>query len=482
METLVIALYLVALTILGIYGAHRGNLLMLYLKHRKNAPKPLRHFEDEELPTITIQLPTFNEMYVVERLLEGVARIDYPKDKLHLQVLDDSTDETTQIARAKVDELCERGFDAEYVHRVDRTGYKAGALENGLKTAKGELVMVFDADFVPEPNIIRKMIDHFTDPKVGMVQARWGHINREYSVLTKCQSMMLDGHFVIEHIARNRSGRFFNFNGTAGIWRKQTISDAGGWQHDTVTEDMDLSFRAQIKGWRFVYVPEALAPAELPCEMNSFKTQQFRWAKGSAQTTKKLLGLVLKADIPWRVKMEVLFHLTNNFAYLFLVLLAMLQLPNMLIRRHMDHPELLLLDVPLFAATCGSICVFYLVTHRALYDNLWDAIKRLPLMMALGIGLSVNNARAVLEGLFGKDLEFVRTPKHGVSGKRDDWKKKKYKASFPIHSLVELGFGLYFVVTIALAVITGSWITIPFLVLFMIGFLYVGTLSFFQAR
>jgi len=482
LETLVIALYLVALTILGIYGAHRGNLLMLYLKHRKNAPKPLRHFEDEELPTITIQLPTFNEMYVVERLLEGVARIDYPKDKLHLQVLDDSTDETTQIARAKVDELCERGFDAEYVHRVDRTGYKAGALENGLKTAKGELVMVFDADFVPEPNIIRKMIDHFTDPKVGMVQARWGHINREYSVLTKCQSMMLDGHFVIEHIARNRSGRFFNFNGTAGIWRKQTISDAGGWQHDTVTEDMDLSFRAQIKGWRFVYVPEALAPAELPCEMNSFKTQQFRWAKGSAQTTKKLLGLVLKADIPWRVKMEVIFHLTNNFAYLFLVLLAMLQLPNMLIRRHMDHPELLLLDVPLFAATCGSICVFYLVTHRALYDNLWDAIKRLPLMMALGIGLSVNNARAVLEGLFGKDLEFVRTPKHGVSGKRDDWKKKKYKASFPIHSLVELGFGLYFVVTIALAVITGSWITIPFLVLFMIGFLYVGTLSFFQAR
>jgi cellulose synthase/poly-beta-1,6-N-acetylglucosamine synthase-like glycosyltransferase len=482
LETLVIALYLVALTILGIYGAHRGNLLMLYLKHRKNAPKPLRHFEDEELPTITIQLPTFNEMYVVERLLEGVARIDYPKDKLHLQVLDDSTDETTQIARAKVDELCERGFDAEYVHRVDRTGYKAGALENGLKTAKGELVMVFDADFVPEPNIIRKMIDHFTDPKVGMVQARWGHINREYSVLTKCQSMMLDGHFVIEHIARNRSGRFFNFNGTAGIWRKQTIADAGGWQHDTVTEDMDLSFRAQIKGWRFVYVPEALAPAELPCEMNSFKTQQFRWAKGSAQTTKKLLGLVLKADIPWRVKMEVLFHLTNNFAYLFLVLLAMLQLPNMLIRRHMDHPELLLLDVPLFAATCGSICVFYLVTHRALYDNLWDAIKRLPLMMALGIGLSVNNARAVLEGLFGKDLEFVRTPKHGVSGKRDDWKKKKYKASFPVHSLIELGFGLYFVVTIALAVITGSWITIPFLVLFMIGFLYVGTLSFFQAR
>ncbi|MBX3246589.1 MAG: glycosyltransferase family 2 protein [Myxococcales bacterium] len=482
METLLIVLYLVALTILGIYGAHRSNLLMLYLKHRKNATEPERRFAPDELPLITVQLPMFNEMYVVDRLLEGVAKLEYPKDRLHIQVLDDSTDETQQIARAKVDELCDRGFDAQYLHRVDRTGYKAGALEAGLASAKGELILVLDADFVPEPNMIRKMVDHFTDENVGMVQARWGHINRDYSVLTKCQSMMLDGHFVIEHIARNRSGRFFNFNGTAGIWRKTTIEDAGGWQHDTVTEDMDLSFRAQIKGWRFVYVPDALAPAELPCEMNSFKTQQFRWAKGSAQTTKKLIGLVLRAEIPWRVKLEVLFHLTNNFAYLFLVLLALLQLPNMLIRRHMDNPELLLLDVPLFAATCGSICVFYLVTHRALYDNLWDAIKRLPLMMALGIGLSVNNARAVLEGLFGKDLEFVRTPKHGVAENRDDWKKKKYKASFPIHSLLELAFGLYFVVTIVLAFVTGSWVTIPFLLLFMIGFLYVGTLSFFQAR
>ncbi|HJK91446.1 MAG TPA: glycosyltransferase family 2 protein [Polyangiaceae bacterium LLY-WYZ-15_(1-7)] len=482
MDTLIIVLYLIALSILGIYGAHRGHLLMLYLRHRKKNPKPTRKFAEEELPSVTIQLPMFNEMYVVDRLLEGVASIDYPKDKLHLQILDDSTDETVQIARAKVDELCERGFDAEYIHRTDRTGYKAGALENGLKTAKGELVMVFDADFVPQADILRKLVDHFTDEKVGMVQARWGHLNREYSMLTRCQSMMLDGHFVIEHIARNRSGRFFNFNGTAGIWRKETIEDAGGWEHDTVTEDMDLSFRAQLKGWRFVYVPDALAPAELPCEMNSFKTQQFRWAKGSAQTTKKLLWTVLKADIPFKVKLEVIFHLTNNFAYLFLVVLALLQLPNMLLRRHMDNPELLLLDVPLFAATCGSICVFYLVTHRALYGNLWDAVKRLPLMMALGIGLSVNNARAVLEGLFGKDLEFVRTPKHGVASTSDVWKKKKYKARFPVHSLLELAFGLYFVVTIVLAVITGSWVTIPFLVLFMIGFLYVGALSLYQAR
>ncbi|MEM6959195.1 MAG: glycosyltransferase family 2 protein, partial [Myxococcota bacterium] len=399
-----------------------------------------------------------------------------------IHVLDDSTDETVQIARAKVDELCERGFDAVYRHRTDRTGFKAGALEEGLKDAKGELVMVFDADFVPTPSIVRDLVHYFTKPKIGMVQARWGHINRDYSVLTKIQSMMLDGHFVIEHIARNRSGRYFNFNGTAGIWRKETIVDAGGWEHDTVTEDMDLSFRAQMKGWEFIYVPEAIAPAELPCEMNSFKTQQFRWAKGSAQTTKKLLGTVLRADIPFKVKLEVVFHLTNNFAYLFLVVLAALQLPNMILRGDMDHPELLLLDVPLFAATCGSICVFYLVTHRALYDNLWDAIKRLPLMMALGIGLSINNARAVLEGLFGNDIEFVRTPKHGVQGTSDTWKRKKYKARFPIHSVVEVLFGLYFVATIGIAIFTHSWVNIPFLILFMVGFLYVGTLSLYQSR
>ena len=480
MEATIITLYLVVLSILGIYGFHRGHLLMLYWRHRRNSPKPPEQFE--QLPLVTVQLPMFNEMYVAERLLDSIAKLEYPKDRLEIQVLDDSTDETRQIAKAKVGELRERGFDAVYIHRTDRTGYKAGALEEGLKVAKGEFVMVFDADFVPTASILEKLIHHFTDPKVGMVQARWGHLNREYSVLTHAQSMMLDGHFVIEHIARNRSGRFFNFNGTAGIWRKATIVDAGGWQHDTVTEDMDLSFRAQLNGWRFVYVHDAIAPAELPCEMNSFKTQQFRWAKGSAQTTKKLIWTVLKADIPFKVKLEVIFHLTNNFAYLFLVVLALLQLPNMLLRRTMERPELLLLDVPLFAATCGSITVFYLVTHKVLYGDLWTAIKRLPLMMALGIGLSINNARAVVEGLFGKDLTFVRTPKHGVTQNGEAWKKKKYKARWPTHSLVELGFGLYFVVTIALAVITGSWVSIPFLVLFMIGFLYVGSLSLYQAR
>lgn len=480
MEALVIVLYLIVLGILGIYGFHRGHLLWLYWRHKRNAPKPERQFD--ELPHVTVQLPMFNELYVAERLLEGVAGIDYPKDKLEIQVLDDSTDETQEIARRKVDELRERGYDAVYLHRVDRVGFKAGALEAGTKTAKGDFLLVFDADFVPTPSIVKDLIHFFTDSKVGMVQARWGHLNRDYSMLTRVQSMMLDGHFVIEHIARNRSGRFFNFNGTAGIWRKSAIVDAGGWQHDTVTEDMDLSFRAQLRGWKFVYVPDALAPAEVPCEMNSFKTQQYRWAKGSAQTAKKLLPIVLKAKIPLHVKIECIFHLTNNFAYLFLVVLAALQLPNMLMRRTMDTPELLLLDIPLFAMTCGSITIFYLTTHRALYGNLREAVRRLPMMMALGIGLSINNARAVVEGLFGKSNEFVRTPKHGVTLKTESWKKKKYKAGKAMHSLVEIGFGLYFVLTIGLAIVTGSWVSIPFLVLFMIGFLYVGSLSLYQAR
>ncbi len=480
MEVFVVAVYLLTLSILALYGFHRAQLVWLYWKHRKRAPQPKGRFE--ELPVVTVQLPMFNELYVAERLIESVAALDYPKDKLEIQVLDDSTDETVEIARAKVEELVERGYDAIHIHRTDRSGYKAGALEAGLKVSRGDYLLVFDADFVPTPNLVQDLVHHFTDATVGMVQARWGHLNRDYSMLTRVQAMMLDGHFVVEHIARNRSGRFFNFNGTAGMWRKSAIIDAGGWHHDTLTEDMDLSFRAQLRGWRFVYVPDALAPAEVPCEMNSFKSQQFRWAKGSAQTAKKLLPIVLRAKLPFHVKVEALFHLTNNFAYVFLILLAFLQLPNMVLRQSMDAPELLLLDVPLFAATSGSIVIFYLTTHRALYEGLWSAIHRLPLMMALGIGLSLNNARAVVEGLFGGESEFVRTPKHGVVRNEESWTKKKYKAGKNFYSVVEVLFGLYFVGTIALAVYLGAWASIPFLVMFMMGFLYVGGLSLFQAR
>ena len=480
MEVAVIALYLFVVTILGVYGFHRAQLVYLFWRHRNRVVAPPTEWA--ELPTVTVQLPMYNELYVAERLLDSVVKLDYPRDKLEFQVLDDSTDETTAIVARKVEELRARGFDISHLHRADRTGFKAGALEQGMKVAKGDFLLVFDADFVPSPEILRRLMPHFTDPKVGMVQARWDHLNRDYSMLTRAQAHLLDGHFVVEHIARNRSGRFFNNNGTAGIWRKTAIIDAGGWQHDTITEDMDLSFRAQIRGWRFVYVPDAVAPAEVPCEMNSFKGQQFRWAKGSAQTTRKILPMVLRAKLPWKVKLEACFHLTNNFAYLFLVALACLQLPNMLLRHQVERPHLLLVDVPLFFATSGSIIIFFLSTHHFLYGNVWDAAKRLPLTMALGIGLSINNAHAVLEGLFTKDVEFVRTAKHGITNRGDDWRKRKYKARKNLATIVELLFGAYFVFTIGLAAYIGAWSSIPFLVLFLAGFLYVGLLSLYQAR
>ncbi len=467
-----LVLYFLAIGVLAVYGFHRAQLLYLYWKHLKHArPTPARF---SSLPRVTVQLPIFNEYYVVERLLRSVTALDYPRHLLDIQILDDSTDDTRELAASWAQNLRAAGIDITHLHREDRTGYKAGALGEGTKQAKGEFILILDADFEPRPNLIEQLVHYFTDPKVGMVQGRWGHINREYSLLTRVQAMMLDGHFIIEHIARNRSGRFFNFNGTAGMWRKSTIEAAGGWHHDTVAEDMDLSIRAQMRGWDFVYVPDAHVPAELPCEMTSFKTQQYRWAKGHAQIARKLLPVVLKSDLPLKIKLEAVFHLTNNFAYLFLVLLAMLQLPNMLIRSQMQSPWWLLLDVPLFVATCGSITAFYIVAHRALYPNYKVALKRLPMTMAVGIGLSINNSKAVLEGLFSQSNVFVRTPKHGnliASGRLKD---NRYCRRRGKRSYVEFAFAVYFILTMAAALLTGSWPSIPFLILFTVGFVYVG--------
>jgi cellulose synthase/poly-beta-1,6-N-acetylglucosamine synthase-like glycosyltransferase len=400
-QLVVVVLYLITLGVLAFYGIHRSALLWTYLRHRRERTAPSVRFLESELPRVTVQLPMFNEMLVAERLIDAAARIDYPRERLEIQVLDDSIDATARVAKARCEALRRAGVDIHYVRRSDRRGYKAGALEEGLRHAKGEFVLVFDADFVPHPSAARDLVHFFADPTVGMVQARWGHLNREHSLLTRCQAMLLDGHFVIEHTARNRSGKFFNFNGTAGMWRRSTIEDAGGWEHDTITEDMDLSYRAQLAGWRFVYLPSVCVPAELPCDMTSFKSQQYRWAKGSVQTARKLLGRIVRAPIAPKVKREAFFHLTNNLAYVFLLVLAALQLPNMVIRRQMENPTLLLLDVPLFWATCGSVGAFYVVAHGDLYGSRWQAIKRLPAMMALGI----NDIRE----LFSRDLDKVRS-------------------------------------------------------------------------
>ncbi|MCA9670003.1 MAG: glycosyltransferase family 2 protein [Myxococcales bacterium] len=488
-QVALISVYLLILLALAVYGFHRTCLVWLFYRTKKDKPEPQRIYDDAELPHVTVQCPLFNEMYVAERLIEAVAKLDYPRDRLEIQVLDDSTDETQGICRKVVEKLTGEGVDIVYIHRDDRTGYKAGALENGLEVAKGELVMVFDADFVPKPDMLRHMVHFFSDEKVGMVQARWGHINRDYSRLTQVQSIMLDGHFVIEHTARHRSGRFFNFNGTAGMWRAEAIRDAGGWQHDTLTEDMDLSYRAQLNGWEFVYLPDIVTPAELPVEMNSFKSQQFRWAKGSIQVALKLLPRILNSDVPPRIKWEAFFHLTNNFAYPLLLLLSLLLVPNLIVRTQHGWREVLLVDLPLFFGTTVSLISFYIVSQRevGMPTGLGGLIRRLPLMLGVGIGLCVNQTRAVIEALLGKQTEFVRTPKHGVDGNKkaggasSSW-LKGYRGVKTLIPYFELLMAAYFTLAIVIAIRGGHYVAMPFLLLFFIGFAYVGALSVFQRR
>jgi cellulose synthase/poly-beta-1,6-N-acetylglucosamine synthase-like glycosyltransferase len=480
LETAILASYFFILSILAVYGWHRYYLVYLYMRHRDNVPRSDLPQLDP-LPRVTVQLPIYNEMYVVDRLVEAVCRIDYPKHLMEIQVLDDSTDETTVVAELAVRRWAAQGFDIEYLHRVDRSGFKAGALDAGLKATDGRFIAIFDADFVPPPDFLRRTLPHFADPKVGMVQARWGHINQDYSLLTRIQAMLLDGHFVLEHGSRNRSGCFFNFNGTAGIWRREAIAGGGGWQHDTLTEDLDLSYRTQLAGWKFVFLQDLVSPAEVPVEMNSFKSQQHRWAKGSIQTCRKLLPRILSAPVPLKVKAEAFFHLTANFNYLLMVALSVLMFPAMYVRYNMGWYEMLLIDVPFFFAATFSVANFYMVCQKQLLPDTWKArLKYLPLLMSIGIGLAVNNARAVIEALAGKQTEFARTPKYGVERTGDEWVGKKYQQTALVQPLIEVGLGLYFTGTVFYALSNQIYGSLPFLILFQVGFLYTGLLSIVQ--
>ena len=479
-ETLTLAAYFFVVIVLAIYGWHRYYLVYLYMSNRDKEAKPGRPALDP-LPVVTIQLPLYNEMYVADRLIEAVCRIDYPRDRLEIQVLDDSLDETRGIAELAVRRCAAQGIDIKYYHRTDRVGYKAGALEAGLAVARGEFVGIFDADFMPTSDFLMKLMPHFSSPDIGMVQARWGHINQDYSLLTKIQAILLDGHFILEHGGRNRGGWFFNFNGTAGVWRRIAIDSAGGWQHDTLTEDLDLSYRAQLAGWEFVFVPGLIAPAEVPVEMNAFKSQQHRWAKGSIQTFMKLMPRILQSDQPFNVKAEAFFHLSANFNYPLMCVLSVLMAPSMVIRYNMGWYEMMLIDIPLFFAATASVANFYMVCQRELYPDTWtERLKYLPFLMSIGIGLSVNNTKAVFEALFHKPSEFVRTPKYAVEGTNDEWSQKKYRQSVAVQPLVELALGLYFTATLFYALINGIYGTVPFLMLFQVGFLYTGMLSLFQ--
>ncbi len=470
--------YFLVLTGLSLYGVHRYCIVYLFLKHRKNVPVPQGRFE--QLPRVTVQLPIFNEYYVVERLLKAVGELDYPRELLEIQVLDDSTDDTRSISAAAVEEMQAAGFDIQLLHRRNRAGFKAGALEGGLASSKGEFILILDADFIPTPDLLHKTIHHFTNPQVGMIQSRWGHLNRTYSLLTRVQAMFLDGHLLLEQTARSRSGRFFNFNGTAGVWRRACIESSGGWQHDTLTEDLDLSYRAQLKGWKFVFLADLVTPAELPVDMNGFKSQQHRWTKGSVQTCKKLLPSIWRSALPIATKIEATAHLTSNFAFLLLACLCVLMNPSASALGS-GPLRMLLLDIPIFLTASLSVAVFYICAQRELHPKNWmKEILYLPVLLGLGIGLSVNNARAVLEAMFNQQSDFTRTPKYGIEQNRQPWRTARYSPLKTMLPFVELGFALYFTLLVIGTALDGQFFSLPFLMLFQLGFGYVACWSIAQ--
>jgi cellulose synthase/poly-beta-1,6-N-acetylglucosamine synthase-like glycosyltransferase len=478
-----ISLYFSILVLLAITGFYRIRMIYQFWRYLKLKPQPKRRFAEDELPRITIQLPLYNELYVVERLLDYVTKIDYPAHLLEIQVLDDSTDETSKIASAEVEKYARQGIDISYIHRTDRTGFKAGALEKGMKSAKGELIAIFDADFTPRPDCLRKMVDYFTDESVGMTQMRWSHINAGYSLLTRIQQTLLDGHMVVEQTARCRTGAFFNFNGTAGMWRRQAIEWSGGWQHDTLTEDSDLSFRAQLMGWRFIYLLDDDVPAELPVEMNAFKVQQRRWAKGMVQVGLKLLPRVWgHPQLPWGRKMELVFRLMGNLSAPLIIALSLLNLPTMIARYHQGLFQLFLLDVPLLLFGTFSVMAFYGSAILYLYPNEKRRMLFLPFVVAIGIGLVLSNTRAVIEGFLRVQSSFVRTPKYNVKKKGDNWLKvgTGYRRKKGMTPLLELAFAGYFAFTIYYAIRTHIYGTIPFLMLFFFGYSYMAVTSLFQ--
>lgn len=482
-ELSVLAIYFAVLLLLSFYGSHRYVIVRLYRKHASGPdPEPARRFAPEALPVVTVQLPSFNERYVIERLIDATCRLDYPSDRLEIQVLDDSTDDTTELARARVAHWQAKGVDIKLLHRKDRHGYKAGALEAGLKSARGEFVAVFDADFIPQPEFLRQTIDHFTEPDIGMVQARWDYLNRDYSLLTRAQAVLLDGHFVLEHTARNRSGRFFNFNGTAGIWRRQTIEDAGGWEHHTLTEDLDLSYRAQLAGWRFRFLRDVTVASELPVEMNAFKSQQHRWSKGALQTAFKVLPRVLRSDLPRTIKLEAIHHLTGNLAYFLMVILALIMPLATLVRVQQGWHEVLLFDLPIFLSATFSVCYFYWVSQREVGRSRLEIIRMMPAVLGLGIGVSLNNAKGVVEVLIGHKTPFVRTPKYAIERRGESWAKRIYRGGLNAMPALEFALGAWFTYAIYVVLVDPAhpFGSLPFLMLFQFGFFYVAFLSVTQ--
>lgn len=475
-DEIILIAYIFSMMILLFFGSHGFVMMYYHYKFRLTKPRPMNEYVED---IVTIQLPMYNELYVVERLINAVCNMEYPKDKLEIQVLDDSTDETVNIVAKLVKQKQEEGFDIQHIRRPNRAGFKAGALKEGLKTAKGKFVAIFDADFIPKNDFLINTLKYFTNDKVGLVQTRWEHLNEDYSILTKIQALALDGHFVIEQTVRNRAGFFINFNGTGGIWRKECIEDAGNWHADTLTEDLDLSYRAQLKGWKFVYLRDFTTPAELPLEMNALKAQQFRWTKGYIETAKKIVPLVWRSKISLKLKIHSTFHLTNNIVFPFILLVAILNVPLIFIKNAGPYWNFFNFMAIFIVAFVGSF-LFYTYSQKDVYPNWRKKIALFPLFMAGSMGLAINNTRAVIEGLLSRKSEFVRTPKFKVINKNDDASKNIYskKTKIPASTYVEMLMALYSLIGVVASIYFLEFASLPFQLMFFFGFASVSFLSF----
>lgn len=476
MEEIILFTYIGSLTVLFIFGSHGFIMIYYYLKFLRT--RGASADDISVYPVVTVQLPLYNELYVVGRLIDAACAMVYPKDKLEIQVLDDSTDQTVDVVGEYVERYRAEGYDIKHVRRSNRAGFKAGALKEGLGTCRGEFVAIFDADFVPRPDFLLKTIPHFMmDPKVGMVQTRWEHLNADYSLLTRTQAMALDGHFVIEQAVRNKVGFFINFNGTAGVWRKSCIEDAGNWQADTLTEDLDLSYRAQLRGWKFKYLNNVTSPAELPSEINALKSQQFRWTKGAIETARKILPSVWKSRLPLKIKIHATFHLTNNLVFPFIVLAGVLNVPLVFVKHSGEYDSYFTFMSVFVFAFIGSF-LFYLFSQKDVYPDWQRRLFLFPLFMAGSMGFAVNNSRAVIEALLRKKSDFVRTPKYSIRDKKDSWKGKKYAPiNISATVILEIILAVYCLFGVASSIYFLEIAAVPFQLLFFLGFTLVSVMS-----
>lgn len=476
MQDYIIGLYFFSLVILFVFGSSGFMMIYYYFKNRNKKleqPPILSNY-----PDVTVQLPIYNEIYVVHRLLDSVTKLEYPHEHLEIQVIDDSNDETTiEIAKC-VERYRQDGIDIKHIHRKNREGFKAGALKHGLKSARGEFIAIFDADFTPKPDFLLKTLPYFyLDPKIGMVQTRWEHINRNYSLLTRAQAMALDAHFVIEQNVRNNAGFFINFNGTGGIWRKTCIEDAGNWHTDTLTEDLDLSYRAQLRGWKFKYLNNVTSPAELPSEINALKSQQFRWTKGAIETARKILTRIWKSDIPLEKKIHATFHLSNNIVFPFILIVGILNVPLVYIKNSGDYDTYFDFMAVFVLAFFGSF-LFYLYSQKDIHQDWQRRILLFPLFLAGSMGFAVNNTKAVIEGIIKKKSEFVRTPKYKIVDKKDNWLGKKYTSNKVGYTIIfEVILAIYCLFGVASSIYFLEIAALPFQLLFSFGFGTVALLS-----